>query len=158
MSSFRGQAATEYTIILAVVIILLVLLVSLLRPTSNTGLNGAEAVDSTELASQKIGVLSYSLNPQGMRVLVKNNEGVPVSISAISLGGVDCTSNLLPLTLGPEQRRSFDCYSIVSVTAGVFFEYELIITAASVETNVSKTFFEGVLKGYTTDIQLYALT
>ena len=97
--SKRGQVATEYLIILAVVVIISLIVVGVLRSftTVRTGFEVAKA--KIEWSSQPVSLVAATLYANGSGVmLITNNEQYPIKITSVGMGKAP-VAQLNPITV-----------------------------------------------------------
>jgi hypothetical protein len=118
----KSQTATEYLIILAVVVILALIVIGVIGGIPMIGSGSSQRSTQTFLRSQGVGVMSYSLTTSGIMMEIVNN--LPGSVDVINFAFYDpivaagitipsdwttCTASNLPVTLLPGERASFMC-------------------------------------------------
>src|SRR3989344_3264029 len=98
----KAQAATEYLIILAVVIIIALIVIGVMGGIPGLGTAGKSKVSESYWAGQSVGVESYAIDTNGkFKFILKNNGRNSVTITRIAVGndpaggfglGTFCTS------------------------------------------------------------------
>lgn len=130
----RGQTSTEYLLITALVVIIAIIVVSSLGLIPERGADLEDRSVFAQLQSEKIGVQSYAVTPDGTYVFLKNNHYEMIRITNITIDGELCdTSNPrseppLPITLNVGQERTVRCPGIFEINTGSSYSYPLEIT------------------------------
>lgn len=105
-----GQTATEYLVILAVVIVIALIVVSIMGGIPGIGKNGQDKTNQIFWQTADIAFDSYAnSNTTGMKINMKNNLNEGITINAFALNGINIlatqpyidTGNTLALTLNP---------------------------------------------------------
>ena len=134
----KGQGATEYLIILAVVIIVALIVVAAMGGIPGIGTGAKERAAESYWASQDIGIDSYAVNSTGYVTLnLRNNLRNSATVTAVSVGGETVSSGDLTLGTGASSSRAGD--TSLTCTAGESFSYEVSITYTDDETSASYT-------------------
>ena len=118
----RAQTATEYMIILAVVIIIALIVVGVMGGIPGLGSNTQNSVDSAVWSGGKIGVSNYGAKAGGgVKLRVKNNVGSPITIwyfnmspnpAAAATHALYDDSNGMTLGVGEERDISDTTFNI----------------------------------------------
>jgi uncharacterized protein (UPF0333 family) len=103
--SRRSQTATEYLIILAVVIIIALIVIGTLGGIPGIGGGTSQAAAKAALASQKVGVTSYAISDYDTVLTVRNNNMDAIRIDTITIGGTVCTGIGTPRLAQGESRQ-----------------------------------------------------
>jgi hypothetical protein len=131
----KAQTATEYLIILAVVIIIALIVVGVMGGIPELGGGASEAAAKAALASQKVGVTSYAISDYDTVLTIKNNNLNTIRIDAIAIGGQLCLDVGTPkLTQG--ESKQITCknvyeYSQETAELGIEINYTDWKTQAS---------------------------
>lgn len=99
----RGQAATEYLIILAVVVIIALIVVGVLGgfPRLTSGVTRAES--DAYWSTADIAIIGASLNATGEgNILIRNNKVFDININEIGIG----TPSAAPISVSPSRISS----------------------------------------------------
>lgn len=125
----KSQTATEYLIILAVVIIIAIIVVGVLGGIPNIGGRTSERGASTILQSLDIGIQSQTVSNSTARLTLRNNVGSTVTINSVNLSSAgasrgNCPQNTI-LTSG--ESSVFTCTNM-GLTAGQRYELDVSIT------------------------------
>ncbi len=83
----KAQAATEYLIILAVVIIIALIVIGVMGGIPGLGTSGRSRVSESYWAGQTVGIESYAIDPQGdMAFTLRNNARASITVTQIDVG------------------------------------------------------------------------
>jgi hypothetical protein len=120
----KAQTATEYLIILAVVIVVALIVVGVMGGIPGIGRGAGKKASASYWKSADIAIDSYSVQTDGSTTLnVRNNLDTSVTLTAFQVNSVDMT----PLgTLAPGQSTTLtgdigDCSGSFSFTVGINF-------------------------------------
>ena len=86
----RAQTATEYLVIIAVVIILALTVLSILGGIPGISDSPSGGVNDAILATANVGIVAYSISDYGATVFLRNNLGDAIRVDSITLDGVSC--------------------------------------------------------------------
>jgi hypothetical protein len=134
----RGQTATEYLIITAVVIIIALIVVGTLGGIPGIGGSVDKQANDAKLKTQDVAVISYSITETGLTMKVQNNKPNNIRITAIKAGGTSLVSANIPKTLGPGEAATISSSSLSSFTGGsdeTGNRYELTFTITYTDLN-----------------------
>ncbi len=136
----KGQAATEYLIILAVVVIIALIVVGVLGGFQ--GLTGGitEQQSATYWAGTEIGIQpNYRLSTSGAELTVKNNRPFTIKVQDVKLGGAG-TMGGGAVTLNPGSTADVlvDTGATTGCTKGTYFSYN--VTMVYVEPTSGRNF------------------
>jgi len=123
----KGQGATEYLVLLAVV--LMIALVSIALLGFFPGLAGdAKATQSQSYwkAARPIGILEHSQSGTILTLLIQNNDPDQRVITRIDAGGTGV--NTTSITLNSGEKKSINLISAPSCVVGGNYEYLLNFT------------------------------
>jgi len=123
----RGQAATEYLIILAVVVIIALIVVGVLG--AFPAISGSVTRQQSEAYWQnaEMGILSnYRISGSTAEVTVKNNKGFAVQLTGIAFDGEGNMGS--PVLLSPGSQANVDVTGIPPCTTGQQFSYMVSIS------------------------------
>ncbi|MEM4755942.1 MAG: hypothetical protein QW594_02305 [Candidatus Woesearchaeota archaeon] len=84
----KAQTATEYMIILAVVIIIALIVVGVMGGIPGIGKSTGSRTSSAAWKTADVGIDDYSFAATGGRILVKNNFAFPIRITDINISTV----------------------------------------------------------------------
>lgn len=148
MKTNRSQTATEYLIILAVVIIIGLIVVAALGGIPGIGSGTGSRGDSAELATLPVGVSSHSMGSNYATVQIRNNEPVTVRVETVTVGPNTCTLNP-PVILLPGESQLVGCEGTESFgPQGARYEHDLTMNYTIEGISFSST---GVLTGTVAD-------
>lgn len=102
----RAQTTIEYTIIVAVVLLVVIGVVVMLndaRPVANTASSQADAL---KLEAFEIGVMSYRATAENFSITLVNNFPYDITITHVYVNGSSVTSGDFPLTLGSRAQAT----------------------------------------------------
>ncbi len=85
MNSRKAQGATEYMIVLAVVIIIALLVVIVMKGIPSIGKSGAERSSAAFWETADIGFTSYAVDSSGIVMNIRNNFKNTITITRIEL-------------------------------------------------------------------------
>lgn len=136
----RSQTATEYLVLLGIVVILSLIVITTLGGIPAIGGEQSHAAVNAAAASQKIGVVDFT-HEEGFSVFtLRNNQPNPIEISSVSIDGKNIVGDLVldvgqqklvtiydpfsdwnsaetPLMIQYKDRRNFATYTL-NVTVG----------------------------------------
>ena len=110
----RAQTATEYLVIIAVVIIIALIVINVLGGVPSIGGSSSSKINDLRLANADVGVVAYSISEDGATIFLRNNLADTILINNITIGGEVCTP-FTPVTLLPGQEVEVFCESILEV-------------------------------------------
>ncbi len=96
----KAQTATEYLVILAVVIIIALIVVGVMGGIPGIGTGAKSRASSTFWATADIAFSSYSVGSAGVTLNIKNNKADSITINSISLDSTDLGVSAVTLTAG----------------------------------------------------------
>ena len=109
----RGQTATEYIVITAVVIVVALVGATILGIFPGVGADVGSDVTRQEFLSGAVAVENYATNEDGTIMVLRNNNPRAIDIDDLSLEGNNCTSSpALPETLKPGQTLTVTCTNL----------------------------------------------
>ena len=137
-TSKKGQGATEYLIILAVVIVIALIVVGVLGGIPGIGSNSQAQAARLYWESQDVAISDYFLSAGTdlLTLTVRNNVEDTITVQSITVGG---TSNSTDLTLNPGETGTY-VISKNCANQGDPFEYEVEVTYNNVAQNANYTF------------------
>jgi hypothetical protein len=135
----KAQTATEYLIILAVVIIIALIVVGVMGGIPGMGGNAKAKTSAAYWSTAKVSFTSYSVNSAGATLNIRNSNAGSITITAVSLGGTALTMvPALPVTLTAGQTQQFT--SVSKTCASGSFSFPVSVTYTEVDTGASITF------------------
>ncbi len=138
----KGQASTEYIVILAVVIIVALVVVAVMGGFIDIGRGTGEKVTKTYWRGADIGLLDWVMSAGSNDTLViRNNLDYRIKVTRISVGGtlVDVTD--FELSPGGTTTKTG---AWASCTSGSAFSYAVIFTYDNVEHSIVNKTSTGV--------------
>lgn len=102
----KAQTATEYLIILAVVIVIALIVIGVLGGIPSIGGGVSKTTADAVLSSQKVGITGYAISDSDTDIRFQNNAPEKIRIDSISVGGLPrqiCTDSG-KVTLKPGER------------------------------------------------------
>ena len=142
----RAQTATEYMIILAVIIIIALIVVGVMGGIPGLGGGSRRRADASYWQSAEIGITAYAITVANatdntVTLKVRNNLKDTVRITNISLDGTSITWR--GQTFKPGQTRTYseaETNSTICAAAGNSFTADVEINYTDDETGASYTF------------------
>ena len=129
----RAQAASEYLILMAIVLVGLVIAVSVLTDSRSSAARGADVSTRLALVSQPVGIFEYAIGPSGTYLEFVNNAGSPINITAVHIGSAWIASTDLPLVLGAHDRSAVETVSY-SVAENATYRDRIVINYTVIST------------------------
>ena len=147
--SKKGQTATEYLIILAVVIVIALIVVGVMRGVPGIGKGGKSGVADAYWSTAPIGITQAGISAGATTdtIVLKNNQASGVTVTSVTLGG---SANMLSGNefLESGESRLITSAANIACTAGNSYSFAVNITytvqaTGASFTDASKT-YEGV--------------
>ena len=138
----KAQTATEYLIILAVVIIIALIVVGVMGGIPGIGRSTGSRTSSAFWASQDVGITAYSVDAGRDVVLeVKNNNRNAVTLTEIYLESstVDLVTSDVTIPAGGTTSVSGTATSLTACTAGQAYAYNVSMSYTDSKTNAQYT-------------------
>jgi len=132
----KAQTATEYLIILAVVIIIALIVVGVMGGIPAMGGNSKMKTSAAYWSTAKLALISYAVKPTGVNLSMRNNEINTLMINSISLGGTNL--GITPQVLSTGQTAAFNS-GAKNCTSGTF-SYTVVINYTDVATGGGYSF------------------
>jgi hypothetical protein len=140
MNSSKAQGATEYMIVLAIVIIIALLVVIVMKGVPSIGKSGAARSSAAFWETSDIGFMAYAVDSSGITMNIRNNYKNAITITKIELDDESLTTSpSLPETLAAGEEKQFTSDD-VTCTAGNSFSYDVEVEYTDEETNAEYTF------------------
>ena len=144
----KGQAATEYLIILAVVVIIALIVIGVLGgfPGMTRGISERES--AAYWAGADVGIIRYALQTSSgnSQIVLRNNKNFQVTVTNITIGAqtpaqTDYTPNI-PQNIAPGASRSLLAnYSKLNCSSGTVGDlYTLAVTITYQDTQYGTTY------------------
>lgn len=136
----RGQTATEYMIILAVVIVIALVVVVAMGKFPGIGKSVGARSSAAFWSSQDIAVTSYSVDSAGaVTVNIRNNMRNAIKMKTFEVDGVNLTGSAGTLTAGGAKSLSGTDASL-ACQAGQGFSYPVNVVYEDAATGAEYTF------------------
>jgi hypothetical protein len=133
----KGQGATEYMIVLAVVIIIGLIVIGILRNVPASGAAAKARASKAYWESADIGITDYAIDGSGLKIYVRNNFARDIEITNIKFGTTSVyTTNTV---FRPGEIKELTSTSI-TCTAGRSYSYSISIDYTELATTSSFTF------------------
>lgn len=143
MKSKRAQTATEYLIILAVVIIIALIVIGVLGRIPSLGGGASSNAASSYWTTSKIGIPSKAVTPDGnITVTLVNNMQGTIRIDTITFTDPNSETNTSSPAriLAAGESSTFTVNNVSSANAGEKYSYDVSILYTDIETNTQYTF------------------
>ena len=98
----KSQTATEYLIILAIVLVIALIVVGVLGGIPSIGGGMSKTATNMYLLTADIGIEKWAIDATGTTVIIRNNLDKPVEINTITLGNMHATIDEM---FGPDQVK-----------------------------------------------------
>jgi hypothetical protein len=136
----KGQGATEYLIILAVVIIIALIVVGAMGGIPGIGGSASSRASTSYWLTTDIAIPSYAVtaSDDAMILDVKNNLRGPIDDLNISMDGIEATCE--QTKLAPGQQTNCTVAAVTTCDAGDAYSFNVEITYTDVPTGASYTF------------------
>ena len=105
----NSQVATEYVVISGIVIVIAVVGAFALGLIPGIGSDSEERVEKSEYLTQEVAVERYAIEDDGSVFLLRNNFRRDITVSALSIEGIRCTTSELPDTLKQGEFITVNC-------------------------------------------------
>lgn len=135
----KAQGATEYLIILAVVIIVALIVVGAMGGIPGIGTGARQRASASYWQAADIAIPSYAVSAatDTLDINLKNNLRNSISAVAVTVGGTALTCSETSLAPG----QSTDCSgSMTCASAGDSYSYDVSVAYTDDETGASYTF------------------
>lgn len=135
----KAQGATEYLIILAVVIIVALIVVGAMGGIPGIGTGARQRASAAYWQASDIAIPAYAVSAAAdtLNMTVKNNLRNSLSSLTVSVGGTSLTCDETSLASG----QTTDCdSSMTCASAGDSYSYDVSIVYTDDETGASYTF------------------
>ena len=105
----RGQTATEYIIIVAVVIVIALVGATILGIFPGIGSSSGERVERSTYLTKEVAIENFAIQTDGSTIILRNNYARELQVSDISIEDFNCNSSQLPRSLKPGKTITIDC-------------------------------------------------
>lgn len=145
----RAQGATEYLIVLAIVIIIGLIVVGVMQGVPGTGSAAKKRTVVGYWESAQIGITAYAIDSSGVSLWVRNNNAFPVQVTNIKFDTTNVITADTNLEVGEIKKLTS---TTITCTAGNAFTYDVQIDYTDMETSGEYEFkgstkLEGVCAG-----------
>jgi hypothetical protein len=154
METKRSQTATEYLIILAVVIIIALVVVNTLGGFPGIGANNNKKVSDYKLQSDTVGVESYSIGANSSLFKLKNNYFDTITVTEFRVNqqsNLTCNSSntnpSLPIVLNVGQSMIVNC-SVVNSSSYTITNRQVPVVGILFTDSVTSNRFAGNAQSY----------
>ncbi len=138
----RAQAATEYLIILAIVIVIALVVVGAMGGIPRLGGSTISRTSASYWQQADIGITAIYFNTTYGSIVVKNNLPYKVKITALSLGS-DYTATNLPVQSLLSGKTTTVTFSNNTALAAGDVSYDVIVTYNNLDNNLGPYVFTG---------------
>jgi hypothetical protein len=137
----KGQGATEYLIILAIVIVIALIVIGVLGGIPGIGGNAKQQASESYWESAEVGVVDYynTISGDTLTVSVKNNQEDTLIIDSVT---IDSTADTDNSSLSPGEEATYT-FSKDCVAAGDSFEYDVTVVYYNQDAGNTKFTFTG---------------
>jgi uncharacterized protein (UPF0333 family) len=133
----KGQAATEYLIVLAVVVIIALIVVAITGGIPGIGKGAAGRTSAAYWATQDVAITSFAISAAGDDIVtVKNNAREAITITALTVNSIALEPATSILGLGGTKSYTG---AVAACTAGQGYSYPVVITYTNSKTGASTT-------------------
>jgi hypothetical protein len=137
----KGQASTEYLVILAVVIIIALVVVAVLGGFIDIGTGATQQSAKAYWRTADIGIVDWSQNTTTFTAVVRNNQDYKVSLTKMNVSG---TADTTAVTLTPGATASKNI--AIACTAGSSYSYTVAFTYDNLDYSITGKTFTGTQK------------
>jgi LEA14-like dessication related protein len=137
MPSKRGQGATEYLIILAIVIIIGLIVIGVLRGVPSQGTAAKSRSDTSFWQSSVIGITDHAIDPTGVTLFIRNNNAFPITLDNIKFDTTNVYTSNIGLEAGATQKVTS---TVITCTSGNRYSYDVTIAYTNDQTSADYTF------------------
>ena len=142
--SKRAQTATEYLIILAVVIIIALIVVGVLGGIPGIGGGAGSNANKIALQSGDVGISGYKQDSKETTLFMRNNQANTIKITSAYIGDKKCTLYPTNQTLRVGAEKEIQCFGVVNRDDGETFSYDFNITYVDTKTAAVYTYVSDV--------------
>lgn len=143
MVNSKGQTATEYLIILAVVIIIALIVIGVLGRIPSLGGGASSGAVSGYWSTAKIAVPNHAVTPDGnVTITLVNNMQGTIRIDNVTITDTNGQTNYTSPSriLSPGESTQVVVHTVSSANPGERFTYNLAIVYTEIATNSVYTF------------------
>ncbi|MGM5483665.1 MAG: hypothetical protein ACQER9_01970, partial [Nanobdellota archaeon] len=112
----KSQTATEYLIILAVVIVIALLVVGILGGIPSIGGGAGSNSEKAVLMNDDVGVVNYAIVSNKTMLSIRNNKPDTVKVNSIWVEKIPCSlsDDEFPMFLNAGQKKLVNCVNLNS--------------------------------------------
>ena len=136
--SRRAQTATEYLIILAIVIVIALIVVGTLGGVPGIGGGASKNAKISQLQTLPIGVSNYMVDCSGVKISLLNNCPDGVSIDKLVIDDTEC-SPFSAFVLDTGQQQTVECPNIYEADEKKNYELSVLINYTDVVSGAKYT-------------------
>jgi hypothetical protein len=133
----KAQTATEYLIILAVVVIIALIVVAVMGGIPGIGRGAGSRASASYWATQDVAISSFGISAASDdSITIKNNMRNSIILHDISINGQDLESSSTTLGVGGSNTYTG---AVAACTAGQGYSYDVSITYEDSKTGLNST-------------------
>lgn len=144
--SSKSQTATEYIIILSVIILIAVVTAQNLGAFSGIGSEISTKKSDAKLMVGELAISRHVVGNDSSKVVIQNNNFQTIKITNISIGGTECETTQLPKTLSVGSSYKVSCTNI-NGTTGERYDLDTKITYENLDTSSTYEKSLGTMSG-----------
>jgi hypothetical protein len=134
----KAQGATEYLIVLAVVIIIALIVVVAMGGIPGIGKGATGRASAAYWDSADVAITDFAISASGTdTIIIRNNLRNAITVSVVSVNSVDLESGTSTIGVGGSKTYTG---SIAACTAGQSFAYDVVINYTDTGTSASYSF------------------
>ncbi|MEE9525830.1 MAG: hypothetical protein V3V78_04465 [Candidatus Woesearchaeota archaeon] len=131
----KAQGATEYIIIVGVVIVIALIVVVAMGGIPGIGKGASGRASASYWATADVAITDYAISASGSdTVIIKNNLRKTINVTVVSVGGTDLESGTTSLAPGGSHTYTG---AAAACTAGQAFSYAVDITYTDTKTDAT---------------------
>jgi len=131
----KAQGATEYLIILAIVIVIALIVIGVIGGIPGIGTGASARASASFWASQDVAITDFAISEAGTdTIIIKNNLKNAIDVSVVSVNSVDVEAGTS--TLGPGGSKTYTG-AIAACTASQGFSYDVSLTYQDKKTSAT---------------------
>ena len=138
----RGQASTEYLVILAVVIIIALVVVAVLGGFIDVGTSASQQSSKAYWRTADMGILDWTQSGNDFKAVIRNNQDYRINVNNVTVGGE--LADVASAVLTPGATTSVN--ATISCTAGSSYAHEIVFNYDNLDYNIDDKKFTGTQK------------
>ena len=142
----KAQTATEYIVIVAVVIVIGIVVGMLISQGSGSASETSVRKDEAKVMTGTVAVTKHVVSNESAKVQVVNNNPYTISLTALTIDGTVCQTSDVPVTLRTGGTKLVTCSNINGM-AGDRYSLEVIANYTNSEVSASYTKTLGKISG-----------